>query len=87
MFKLIRTVALSALVGFGALAAAPAPAVAQSGGVYLGFGSGGHGPSIGLSFSDRGRHDYRERGRHRPRDERRYGRDDRGYCSPREALQ
>lgn len=85
MFTLIRTVALSALVGFGALASMPAPAMAQSGGIYLGFGSGNQGPSIGFHFNDRGRHDYR--------DNRRWGRDHNrgrdyrgGFCSPREAV-
>ena len=81
MFTILRNAALSALIGFGALASLPAPAQAQSGGFYLGFGSGNHGPSVGFHFSDRGRHDYRDRGRQgRDRDYRR------GYCSPREAV-
>lgn len=76
MFKLIKTAALSALIGLGAFAAVPATAQAQSGGVYLGFGN--QGPSIGVQFRDRGRHDFR--------DDRRHGfRNDRG-CSAREAV-
>lgn len=88
MLTLIRTVALSALVGLGALAAMPAPAMAQSGGIYLGFGSSDRGPSAGFHFNDRGRHDYRDRGRHHQRDTRRQARerDHRGFCSPREAV-
>lgn len=83
MFTILRNAVLSALIGLGTVAGAAAPAQAQSGGIYLGFGSGNHGPSIGFEFSDRGRHDYRDRGRHRgDRDRDRRG----GYCSPREAV-
>lgn len=80
MFKFIKTAALSALIGLGTIAAVPATAQAQSGGVYLGFGN--QGPSIGVQFNDRGRHDWRgDR-----RDDRRHGfRPDRG-CSAREAV-
>lgn len=74
MFKIIRTAALSAILGLGAFAAMPAAtAQAQSGGVYLGFGN--QGPSVGFHFNDRGRYDYRDRDRYR----------DRG-CSAREAV-
>lgn len=59
MFKLVRTVALSALVGLGAIAAMPAPAEAAGGSVYLSFGPGHHGPVAGFRFDDRGRHHYR----------------------------
>lgn len=76
MFRFIKTAALSALIGLGALAAIPSAAQAQSGGFYLGFGNGG--PSVGFHFDDRGRHDYRER--RRPRQ------NYRGSCSPREAA-
>lgn len=87
MFKLIRTAVLSALVGLGALGAATAPAMAQSGGIYLGFGSGHGGPSVGFEFNDRGRYDYRDHDRrdYRERD-RRHGGYNRGQCSPREAV-
>lgn len=76
MFKIIKTAALSALIGFGALASMPASAQAQSGGIYFGFGNAG--PNVGLHFNDRGRHDYR--GRHHR------GRDHYRGCSPREAV-
>lgn len=81
MFKIIKTAALSALIGFGALAAMPAAAQAQSGGIY--FGLGNQGPNVGLHFNDRGRHDYR--GRPGYRDDRRHSYRDRG-CSAREAV-
>lgn len=80
MLKILKTAALAAIVGLGALAAMPASAQAQ-GGTYLGFGSGAQGQSIGFHFSDRGRHDYRGYDRHRPRHQ--------GYrnaCSPRDAV-
>ena len=73
MFKFLRTLALSAIVGLGAIAAMPAPADAAGGSIYLGFGSG-HGPS-GFRFDDRGRHHYRGAGRHHGRE-----------CSPRDAV-
>lgn len=84
MLSFIRTAALSALVGLGALASVSAPAAAQSGGIYLGFGTGDRGPEFGLHFSDRGRHDYRDRGRYQQY--RGHERDRRGHCSPREAV-
>lgn len=82
MFKFFKIAALSAFVGLGALAAVPATAQAQSGGVYLGFGN--QGPTLGIQFDDRGRHDMRDRGwrDHRGPD-RRYR--ERG-CSVREAV-
>lgn len=76
MLKLFKTAALSALIGLGALAAVPASAHANSGSVYLGFGSGHHGPSVGFHFGDRGHH-YRPGRDHRPRH---------GQCSARQAL-
>ncbi|MEO3385249.1 hypothetical protein [Mesorhizobium sp. CAU 1741] len=75
MFKFIKTVALSALIGISAFAAMPATAQAQSGGIYLGFGS--QGPSIGVQFHDRDRDRDRRHGFRRDRD--------RG-CSAREAV-
>lgn len=82
MFKFFKIAALSAFVGLGALAAVPATAQAQSGGVYLGFGN--QGPTLGIQFDDRGRYDMRDRGwrDHRGPD-RRYR--ERG-CSVREAV-
>ncbi|MHA6688210.1 hypothetical protein [Mesorhizobium sp. A556] len=67
MLNTIRTMALSALVGFGALAAMPA--VAQADSIYLGFG-GGSGPRVGVYEGSRDhgirhvrrdRHDERNR--------------------------
>ena len=75
MFKFVRTLALSALVGLGAIAAIPASAEAASGSIYLGFGSGHGGPGASFRFDDRGRHHYRGPGRHHVRE-----------CSPREAV-
>lgn len=82
MFRFIRNAALSVLVAVGALGSIPAPALAQSGGIYLGFGSNDRGPGVGFQFTDRGRYDYRDnRGRH-GRDREYRG----GFCSPREAV-
>ncbi len=80
MIKLIKTVALSAAIGLAGFAAMPSAALAQSGGVYLGFGN--QGPSVGFHFDDRGRHDYRDRDRGRHHGG---GYRDRG-CSAREAI-
>lgn len=79
MFKFLRTLTLSAIVGLGAVAAMPASADAAGGSIYLGFGSG-HGPSATFRFDDRGRHDYRGPDRHGP------GRYHARECSPREAV-
>jgi hypothetical protein len=49
MSNFLKTAALTALIGLGALGAAPASA--QSG-VYLGLGGGHHGPSVGVWFGD-----------------------------------
>ena len=70
MFNTIRTAALSAVIGLGTLAAAPATAQADS--FY--FGITPQGPTFGFYDGDRrwGRH-------HRPR----YHRRD---CTPRQAL-
>jgi len=71
MFNTIKTAALSALVGFGALAAIPAHADS----LYLGFGNN-NDPRFGVYSGDEG---------HR-RDWRRDDRGDRGGCSPERAL-
>lgn len=59
MLKMIKTAALSALIGLGGLAALPA--AAQADGIYLnfgGYGNGGYG--IQAQFRDhRGHRDYR----------------------------
>ncbi len=75
MFKFLRTLTLSAIVGLGAVAALPAAADAAGGSIYLGFGASDHGPNARFRFDDRGRHHYRGPGRY----------DARG-CSPREAV-
>lgn len=83
MFNKIRTAALSAVIGLGTLAAAPATAQADS--FY--FGITPNGPSFGF-HSDSSRH-YDRRG-----DNRRWGRHQRprhlrrgwNQCSPRDAL-
>lgn len=54
----LKTAALSMLIGFGALAAAPASA--QAGGIYLEFGSG-HRADSGFRRHDGG---WRDHGRH-----------------------
>lgn len=75
MFKFVRTLTLSAIVGLGAIAAMPAQAGAAGGSIYLGFGSSGHGPVAGFRFDDRGRHHYRGPGRYHWRE-----------CSARDAV-
>jgi len=77
MANLLKTAVLSALIGLGALGAAPASA--QSG-VYLGLGGGHHGPSVGVWFGDSG-HSYR---RHDRRHDRRW--EHRRGCSAGQAL-
>lgn len=79
MFTILKSAALSALIGIGALAAMPATAQAQNGGFYLGFGN--QGPSFGFHFNDRGLHDYRRNDRVRPPVHRYHA-----GCSPREAA-
>lgn len=66
MFKFLRTLTLSAIVGLGAMAALPASADAAGGSIYLGFGSPDHGPNARFRFDDRGRHHYRGPDRHGP---------------------
>ncbi|SMH50683.1 hypothetical protein [Mesorhizobium australicum] len=77
MANLLKTAFLSALIGLGALGAAPASA--QSG-VYLGLGGGHHGPSVGVWFGDSG-HSYR---RYDRRHDRRW--EHRRGCSAGQAL-
>lgn len=73
MFNRIKTAALAAVVGFGAIAAAPVAAQADS--FY--FGIGPAGPSFG----------YADRDHRGPRDRwDRPGRWDRDACSQRDAL-
>jgi hypothetical protein len=74
MITTLKTAALSALIGLGAIAAVPASAQAE--GVYLNYGSGHGGVGIGVQFGDR--YDYRDGYRH----DRRYGR----ACTPNRAL-
>ena len=59
MFSMLKTAALSAMIGLGAIAAMPAAAQAE--GVYLNYG-GGHdsGVGIGVQFGDYDRYDYRD---------------------------
>lgn len=61
MFGKIKTAALSALIGLGALAAMPA--AAQADGLYLNFGGNG-GSNFGFYASDR-HNGYRHHRRHR----------------------
>lgn len=75
MFATFKTAALSALIAVGTLAAIPAQA--QSNSIYLGFGSGHAGPSVGFHFNDRGVHTVRDR--HRPSYRA-------GRCGPRQAI-
>ncbi len=77
MLNTLRTLALSALVGFGALAAMPAAAQAE--GIYLNFG-GQNDHRFGIHASDRY---HGERRWDRDRD---WRRDWRRSCSPDRAL-
>lgn len=58
MFAKLKTVALSALIGLGTLAAIPATAQAE--GVYLNYGARHSGVGIGFHFDDYDRVDYRD---------------------------
>lgn len=75
MFAKLKTAALSALIGLGAIAAIPATAQADN--IYLNYGNGQSG--FGVQIGDYGRVDYR-------RNDRRW--DDRRYreCTPNRAL-
>lgn len=79
MLNTIRTMTLAALVGFGALAAAPA--VAQADGIYLNFGR--HDDTRFGVYTGERRHGERHVRRDRGWDERR---DRRSFCSPDRAL-
>jgi hypothetical protein len=70
MITKLKTVALSALIGFGAIAAVPATAQAE--GLYLNYGGSHHGVGIGVHIGDR--YDYRH--------DRRYNR----FCTPDRAV-
>jgi hypothetical protein len=59
MITKLKTAALSALIGLGAIAAMPAAAQAE--GLYLNYG-GHHGAGIGVQIGDR--YDYRQDRRH-----------------------
>ena len=72
MFSKLKTAAISAMIGLGAIAAMPAAAQAE--GLYLNFGGGHHNPGVGLYYGDGYRADYR--------DNRRYQR----FCTPNRAL-
>lgn len=73
MITKLKTAALSALIGLGAITAVPATAQAE--GVYLNYGSGHHsGVGIGVQIGDYDYRDYR-RDRHHFRG-----------CSPERAL-
>lgn len=73
MFRIISTVALSAAISLGALAAMPAAAQAQSR-IHLGVGVGHHGPVVDVQYRHHHRRHHR-RPMHRARD-----------CTPREAV-
>jgi hypothetical protein len=81
MFRKIQAAALSALLGLGALTAAPA--TAQADGIYFSFGGGD--ARGGVFIGDRDRYDRFDRhGRHD-----RYGRHHRprqAACTPRDAV-
>jgi hypothetical protein len=87
MFKLIKTATLSAMIGLGAMAAAPATASADS----IGFGIVSQNTGFGFYFGESGsaRRDWHHRDyRHRRdyRHHRHYRHERRDYCSAREAL-
>jgi hypothetical protein len=73
MITKLKTAALSALIGLGAIAAVPAAAQAE--GLYLNFGGGYHNSGAGFYVGD---DDYRRDYRH----DRRYNR----FCTPNRAL-
>lgn len=82
MLSKIKTAALSAMIGFSALAAVPV--TAQADGLYLNLGQGS--PNVGVYIQDRdGRRDNRWDNRHDNRWGRPGGRWDRA-CSPDRAM-
>lgn len=74
MFSKLRTAALSAVIGLGAIASMPA--AAQADGLYLNFG-GHHGAGVGVQFGGRDGVRYRD-----------YRHDRRHYraCTPNRAV-
>ncbi|WP_157020297.1 hypothetical protein [Mesorhizobium xinjiangense] len=87
MFKLVKTAALSALIGLGAIGASAAPAMAD--GVYFQFGSSGS--HVGYYDGGRRHWDRGHRGQHRWHRGHRGDRwnrrgHDRSYCSSGRAL-
>ncbi|MGE0503162.1 MAG: hypothetical protein AB7I79_20685 [Rhizobiaceae bacterium] len=80
MTKALKTLALSAAIGLGAIAAVPTAAMAQNG-FYLGFG-GGSDPRVGVWVGESGHAHRRWDRRHDRRDFRR----DASTCSPGEAV-
>lgn len=73
MLKIFRAAALSAIVGLGALAAAPAPAEASGFGAQIGFANGN--TAVSFRFGDGGRHHARPGAHYRG-----------GQCTAREAV-
>ena len=78
MFSKLRTAALSAVIGLGAIAAMPASA--QADGLYLNFGGGHHSAGAGIQFGGRDSARYR--------DYRDYRHERRNYraCTPNRAV-
>ena len=62
MFSKLKTVALSTMIGLGAIAAMPAAAQAE--GIYLNFGGGYHNAGAGVHYGGDNRRDYRRDRRH-----------------------
>lgn len=58
MLTKLRTAALSAMIGLGAIAAVPAAAQAE--GLYLNYGGGHNGVGFGVQIGDYDRYDYRD---------------------------
>ena len=66
MFSKLRTAALSAVIGLGAIAAMPA--AAQADGLYLNFGGSHHGAGVGIHVGGRDGAHYRRDYRYDRRD-------------------
>jgi hypothetical protein len=82
MLNTIKTMALSALIGFGALAAVPV--AAQADGIYLNFGGqNDHRFGVYAGDNDGIRHVRRDKDRNWDRDRARHWR---SSCSPNRAL-
>lgn len=62
MITKLKTAALSAMIGLGAIAAMPA--AAQADGLYLNYGSGHSGVGVGVQTGEYDRVDYRDGYRH-----------------------